>query len=69
MENDQPIQDPTPEDIAAARSYKFQIWKERVYRFFYNIWPGINRFLSGFFYLLMRIIKGFIKTAMEEIRH
>lgn len=58
-----------PSDQESDRSYRFQLWKERLYRFFYNIWPSVNRVLTFFFYHLMRVIKGFFKIAMEEIRH
>ena len=51
------------------RAQAIQTWKERIYRFFYNIWPGINRVLQFFFYHLLRIIKGFFKIAMEEFRN
>ena len=47
-------------------AYQRQLWKERIYRFFYNIWPSVNRVLSFFFYHIMRIIKGSIKIAMEQ---
>lgn len=42
--------------------------KDRIYRFFYAIWPSVNRVLSFFFYHLLRIVKGFFKVAMEQFK-
>lgn len=69
MEDNQIAVQQTPEDQQLARSYRFQVWKDRIYRLFYNIWPVVTRTLTGFFYLMFRIIRGFFRTAMEEIRH
>ncbi|MDO8269318.1 MAG: hypothetical protein Q7T54_01440 [Candidatus Levybacteria bacterium] len=48
--------------------YQRQVWKDRIYRFFYNIWPSVNRTLAFVFYHLMRIIRGFFRTALESIK-
>lgn len=45
------------------------LWGERIYRFFYNIWPGVNRFINMIFYHAFRIIRGFFKIAMEQFQH
>lgn len=50
------------------RNAKITKIKEVLYRFFYNIWPSVNRVLSFFFYHIMRIIKGSIKIAMEQFK-
>ena len=50
------------------RNAKILKIKEALYRFFYNIWPSVNRVLSFFFYHIIRIIKGSIKIAMEQFR-
>lgn len=50
------------------RNAKIARIKEGWYRFFYNIWPSINRVLSFFFYHIIRIIKGSIKIAMEQFK-
>ncbi len=68
MENEPQIQQQTQEDAQLARSYKLQIWKERIYLFFYNIWPAVNRTLTGFVYLMFRIIRGFFRSAMESLK-
>ncbi len=57
---------PTPEDQSIQRQYVIQLWKERIYRFFYNIWPGVNRVLTGFFYLILKIFKSFMRIALES---
>ena len=54
------------QDKDALRTYNQQLWKERIYRFFYAIWPSVNRTLSFFFYHLLRIIKGGVKIALEQ---
>jgi hypothetical protein len=51
------------------RNAKITKIKEVLYRFFYNIWPSVNRVLSFFFYHIIRIIKGSVKIAMEQFRH
>lgn len=51
------------------RDAKISRIKESLYRFFYNIWPSVNRVLSFFFYHFIRIIKGSIKIAMEQFHH
>lgn len=48
------------------RNAKLARIKENLYRFFYNIWPSVNRVLNFFFYHIIRIIKGSIKIAMEQ---
>ena len=53
-------------DKNLERNAKLIRIKEILYRFFYNIWPSVNRVLSFFFYHIIRIIKGSIKIAMEQ---
>lgn len=71
LQNAQPVTDPyyTPEDsnklVTAAKTDAI---KEKLYRFFYNIWPSVNRVLSFFLYHLLRIIKGSVKIALEQFR-
>lgn len=54
------------EDQQLKRQLFFQIWKERLYKFFYAIWPSVNRVIAFFLYHTLRIIKGSVKTAMEQ---
>lgn len=49
-------------------SQKIQNVKSVIYRFFYNIWPSVNRVLSFFLYHLLRVVKGFFKVALEQFR-
>lgn len=55
-------------DQELQRKYKLQVWKDRIYRLFYNIWPSVTRTLAFVFYHLMRIIRGFFRTALESIK-
>lgn len=41
---------------------------EAIYRFFYKIWPSINNFLNFIFYHTLRVIKGAVKTAIEQLK-
>jgi len=68
MDPNQPVSQQTQEDQQLEKSYRLQIWKDRIYRFFYNIWPAVNRTLTGFFYLMFRIIRGFFRSAMESLK-
>ena len=54
------------EEKDLERNAKFISLKEVLYRFFYNIWPSVNRVINFFFYHTVRIIKGSIKIAMEQ---
>lgn len=56
------------EDQNLQRAQTMQIWKERIYRFFYDIWPSVNRVLSFFLYHILRVVKGFFKIALEQFR-
>jgi hypothetical protein len=55
-----------PGEQEAQKNYRMQQLREGIYRFFYAIWPSVNRVLNFFFYHLMRIIRGFFKIAMEQ---
>jgi len=57
-----------PTDQQLQRQQQLQIWKDRIYRFFYNIWPSVNRVITFFFYHFMRIMKGFMRSALESIK-
>lgn len=59
---------PTPEDQKIQREYVISVWKDKIYQFFYNIWPSVNRVLSFFLYHLLRVVKGFFKVAMEQFK-
>lgn len=65
MESDQ-MNTQTTEDVQLQKQYQREVWRQRIYRFFYNIWPAIYRILNGFFYLVIKIIKGGVKVAMEQ---
>ncbi len=56
------------EDQNLQRDEKLRQVKDTVYKFFYAIWPSVNRVLSFFFYHLLRVIKGFFKVALEQFR-
>lgn len=56
-----------PGEQEAQKTYKMQLLKERTYRFFYAIWPSVNRIINFVFYHLTRIIRGFVKIAMEQL--
>lgn len=58
----------TSEDKKIQRDYKVSLWKDRIYRFFYNIWPSVNNVISFFFYHILRVAKGFFKVALEQFR-
>lgn len=68
MDPNNTVYQPTQEDQMLKRQAMFQLWKDRIYRFFYNIWPAVNRVLSFFFYHTIRIVKGFFKIAFQSIR-
>lgn len=65
MENDG--LDASEQDM--QRAYQQQVWKDRIYRFFYNIWPGVRSVFAFVFYHLLRIIRGFFRIALEEFKH
>ena len=67
MDPNQSLNMQYPGEQEAQKWHKIQRVKETLYRFFYAIWPSVNRVLSFFFYHLMRITKGFIKIAMEQL--
>lgn len=56
------------DDATLQRRYKLQQIKESIYRFFYNIWPSVKRFLTMVFYHTFRIIRGGIRTALEQLK-
>ena len=56
------------DDKVIERNYKLQKIYDAIYRFFYNIWPSINKTLNFFFYYLIKILKGFVKIAVEQFR-
>lgn len=58
---------PTQEDLDYQRAQVVQTWKDRIFRFFYNIWPSVNRVIAYFFYHIMRVLKGFFKIALQSI--
>lgn len=66
MDPNQNLDTQYPVEQGAQKSYRMQLWKDRIYRFFYNIWPGVRGFLTFAFYHLFRIIRGFVRTAMEQ---
>jgi hypothetical protein len=55
-------------DQELQKSQRINSIKEKIYQFFYAIWPSVNRVLSFFFYHLLRIIKGFFKVALEQFQ-
>lgn len=57
----------TQEDLQFQRAQTVQTWKDRIYKFFYNIWPSVNRVLAFFLYHTMRVVKGFFKIAFQSI--
>ena len=57
------------EDQNLQRVRLLQTIKEKTYKFFYNIWPSVNRVITFFFYHLMRILKGFFKVAVEQFKN
>ncbi len=40
---------------------------ESLHRFFYNIWPSVNRIITFFVYHFIRIMKGAVKIALEQL--
>ncbi len=66
--NNQQQYTPSTEDQQMQRAYTLSLWKDRIYRFFYNIWPSVNRVISFFLYHLLRVIKGFLKVALEQFK-
>lgn len=50
------------------RDQKIQNLKDKTYKFFYNIWPSVNRVLSFFLYHILRVVKGFIRIALEQFK-
>lgn len=53
----------------AQRAYTMQIWKDRIYRLFYNIWPAVYAVIAGVSYHTFRIIRGGVRIAMEQFKH
>ena len=41
---------------------------EGIYRFFYAIWPSVNNFFIFIFYHTLRIIRGAVRTALEQFK-
>jgi hypothetical protein len=66
MDPNQSFNTQYPGEQEAQKTYKMQLLKERTYRFFYAIWPSINRIINFFLYHLLRIIRGFVRIAMEQ---
>lgn len=60
--------DSTAQDEKLARQYKVQRIKESIYRFFYNIWPSVQSTLTFVFYHTFRIVRGGIRTAIEQLK-
>ena len=55
-------------DQQLQKEHALQVWKERIYRFFYNIWPALQQILMFVFYHTMRIVRGFFRTALESFK-
>lgn len=55
------------ENVLKHQAQKQAIF-EGIYRFFYAIWPSVNNFFSFIFYHTLRIIKGAVKTALEQLK-
>lgn len=45
-----------------------EIVKEEGYKFFYDIWPTINRVLNFIFYTILKVSKGFARIVMDQFR-
>lgn len=56
------------DDAKLERRAKLRQIKEAIYRFFYNIWPSVKNFLTMVFYHSFRIIRGGIRTALEQLK-
>jgi hypothetical protein len=57
------------EDNQLQRQYQREVWKERIYRFFYNIWPFFINILNFFFYHTFRILRGAFRTVIEQMKN
>ena len=68
MEQNQDLGNQYPGEEEAKRALFLQIWKERIYRFFYNIWPGVMSLFTGIIYFLFRVIRGGVRIAMEQFQ-
>jgi len=55
-----------PSEQETQRNIAIHIWKDRIYRFFYNIWPAVNRVITGIVYLIFKIIRGGVRIALEQ---
>ncbi len=42
--------------------------KDKLTRFFANIWPTIKRTLDAIFYFILNLIKSVVKIAVEQIK-
>lgn len=56
------------EEQKFQREQKIQNLKDNTYKFFYNIWPAVNRVLSFFLYHILRVVKGSVKIALEQFK-
>lgn len=56
------------DDAALERKRKIGIVKDSVYRFFYNIWPSIQKSINFFVYYIIKILKASARIAMEQFR-
>ena len=67
MDSNQPYNQ-YPTDQQMQNSYRMQAWRERIYRFFYNIWPSVYNVIAFFSYHAFRIIRGFFRIALESLK-
>lgn len=63
-----PLIDSTAQEKTLQRQYKLQQIKESIYRFFYNIWPSVQSTLAFVFYHTFRIVRGGIRTAIQQLK-
>lgn len=68
MDPQQQAQYEYPGEYEALRGQKINSIKEAIYKFFYNIWPSVQRVLSFTIYHTIRIIRGSVKIAMEQFK-
>lgn len=73
MENEEQVQqtsDPyysAGESESVTRNARRTAILESLHRFFYNIWPSVNRVLTFFVYHFIRIMKGAVRIALEQL--
>lgn len=56
------------DDVNIERERKIQTIKESVYRFFYNIWPSVQKTINFFVYYIVKTLKASVRIAMEQFR-